>query len=807
MSYTLPAQAAKAGAASVVGAVDFATEVKPILSDKCFFCHGPDPEERHADLRLDQAPYLEEDDAGAIVPGDREASYVWERINDAEDPMPPIDSHKHLSPVEVEVIGRWIDQGAKYEAHWAYAPITKPAVPDVDDRGWSSNEIDRFLYAEMQNHRLSPAAEASPARLLRRVYLDLTGIPPTPEQLEAYLRDPSEQAFAQIVEELFESPRFGEHWAAWWLDLVRYGDSVGFHGDQPFSVWPYRDWVIEAFNDNMPFDRFSRLQLAGDLMRGDDETPEQRNERLFASAYNRLIPVTAEGGAQQAEYRAIYAADRVSNFGEVWLASSTRCCQCHDHKYDPFTAADFYSLAAVFEDVDHALIFSPKANPHWGPYRFRPENQEQADQVRELEQRYEALLAEHPEAGPYESWMLSRDAGSAPNSGPWLEDLKTIVNQRDELAKKIPHGLVTRARPEPRETKLLARGNWQDESGPVMSPRPPEFLGGPESSGGNAESEGPEGGVDRLGLADWLFEEDNPLTARVVVNRLWSRFYGRGISRNTLDFGNQGDPPTHRQLLDWLSTSFVESGWDMRQVMRQIVLSSSYRQSSEQSAEQLAADPSNRWFARQSATRLSAEILRDQALAASGLLVEEVGGESVFPYQPPRHWAALNFPRRSYPQSKGEDLYRRSVYTWVQRTFPHPAMTVFDAPSRESCTASRPESNTPLQALTLLNETLSVESARHLAQNAMRSGDDAESRIEDMFKRVLLRDPSRRELDKLVALYESQAAYFDSVPESAESLCKIGDSAADDQLLPVQLAAYTSIGRVLLNLHETVTKP
>lgn len=779
-------------------AVDFATEVRPILSDKCFFCHGPDPEERHGDLRLDVAPYLDEDTEYVIVPGDLDSSLAWGRINDREDPMPPIDSHKSLSAEEVAVIGRWIEQGAEYADHWAYAPVAKAEAPATEDDGWGAGQIDRFLFAKMQQKGLQPSPEEEPARLLRRLYLDLTGLPPTPEQLKAYLTDPSEEAYQRIVETLLASPRFGEHWAAWWLDLVRYGDSVGYHGDQAWSVWPYRDWVIKAFNDNMPFDRFSRLQLAGDLLGSEEETQEEKDERLFASAYNRLARATAEGGAQQAEYRAIYAADRVSNFGEVWLASSTRCCQCHDHKYDPFTAADFYSLSAFFEDIDHPIISSHNPNPHWSPYRFLPENEEQSAKVAAIRERYEAILAEHPEAGPYESWTYSRDAGPAPAHGPWAKELKEIGLERTELAKTVPIGLITRPLPKARPVRLLSRGNWQDETGAIMPPRPPEFLGG------QAADEQP---LNRLDLANWLFDEDNPLTARVVLNRVWSRFYGHGISSNTLDFGNQGAPPTHRKLLDWLASSFVESGWDMRHVMRMIVTSKAYRQSSEQSAERVAADPQNKWFARQSAPRMTAEMLRDQALAASGLLVERLGGPSVYPYQPPRHWAALNFPKRSYPQSKGPDLYRRSVYTWVQRTFPHPTMTVFDAPNRESCTTSRPESSTPLQALALLNETLNVESARHLAQNAMHARADAQGRIEDMYSRVLLRSPSEQERTTLQKLHESQASYFEADPESAAALCRIGDSEADSSFPPVELAAYTSIGRVILNLHETVTKP
>lgn len=778
--------------------VDFVAEVQPILSDNCFFCHGPDPEDRHADLRLDIAEGEQGGvELGAIVPGDRDSSYLWQRINDPEDPMPPIDSHKSLSREQIEIIGRWIDQGAEYEQHWAYAPITKPEPDATADGGWGGGAIDRFLHAKMREKGLRPSPDATPERLLRRVYLDLTGLPPTAEQLRSFMSDPSDAAYARVVEELLASPRFGEHWAAWWLDLVRYGDSVGFHGDQSISVWPYREWVITAFNKNMPFDRFSRMQLAGDLLHATGRSKDDGVELLLASAYNRLTPVTAEGGAQQEEYRAIYAAERVSNFGEVWLASSTRCCQCHDHKYDPYTAEDFYSLAAVFSDIDHAIISSGSGNPGWAPFCFLPESDEQTAKVEELDQRYEAILAANPEAGAYESWFYSRDAGAAPPHGPWAKELKEVSLERSKLAAEVPYSVVTRPLPEPRPVRFLPRGNWQDESGEVMSPRAPEFLGG--ESGGER--------FDRLALANWLFTSDNPLTSRVLVNRLWSRFFGRGISSNTLDFGNQGEPPTHRDLLDWLASTFVESGWDLQHVMRLMVTSRAYRQSSAQPPDLVSIDPSNQWFARQSAVRLPAEVVRDQALAASGLLVNRLGGKSVYPYQPARHWAALNFPKRGYPQSHGEELYRRSVYTWVQRTFPHPAMTVFDAPNRESCTAKRAESNTPLQALTLLNETLSVEAARHLAQRQMRTRREAEVVVRAMFEQVLLRPATAVEMATLMRLYVSQESYFGADPARATALCAIGESDADSSLPVVKLAAATSVARVIFNLHETVTRP
>ena len=778
--------------------IDFGTEVKPILSDKCYFCHGPDAGERHADLRLDVPPE-EQGGISAIVPGSRDESLMWQRINDRDSPMPPVESRKSLTASQIEILGRWIDQGANYEAHWAYAPISRPVPPDIDDNGWGQNDIDRFLYHEMQRHNLSPSPEAYPTQLLRRVCLDLTGLPPTTEIVAAYLADPSDQAYRQVVEKLIDSPRFGEHWAAWWLDLVRYGDSVGFHGDQPISVWPYRDWVIQAFNTGMPFDEFTRLQLAGDLLETDSETKKEIDHRLFASAYNRLGPVTAEGGAQQAEYKTIYAADRVANFGEVWLASSIGCARCHDHKYDPFTSADFYSLAAVFEDIDHPIVSSDKANPHWGPFRFIPQDDEQSALIADVDREYYALLRKYPEAGPYETWRVSRGAGNPPpHDASWSGKVKSFIEKRNALAEKVPYGLITRKLPKPRPVKFLSRGNWLDDSGPIMEPRAPEFLGGFAKTGQK---------FNRLDLANWLFEPDNSLPARVVVNRLWAKFFGRGISTNTLDFGNQGDPPTHRQLLDHLAVKFREEGWDIRRVMKAIVLSRAYRQSSNQDPPLVRVDPENKWFARQSRSRLSAEILRDQVLAVSGLLTNKLRGPSVFPYQPSGHWNSLNFPKRKYPQSSGSDLYRRSIYTWVQRTFPHPAMTVFDAPNRESCTAMRPESNTPLQSLALLNEPLNVEAARNLAQRTMQAESGQHARFEAMFLSVLQRQPFVFEEERIQELFSSQRTYFESYPDRAEALCRVGDSRVNQSLQYTELAAYTAVGRVLLNLHEFVSKP
>lgn len=774
--------------------VDFAAEVRPILSDKCFACHGPDAAQREAGLRLDM-PAERPGREPAIVPGSRASSLLWDRITDGDDPMPPLDSHKALSSDEVEVLGRWIDQGAGYAQHWSYGPIVAGDPPE-DASGWSRTPVDRFLAQGFGRHDLSPAADARPSELLRRVHLDLTGLPPAPEQVRAFGADPSGGALEAQVEQLLASPHFGERWASWWLDLVRYADSVGFHGDQAKPAWPYRDWVVEALNAGMPFDEFSTLQLAGDLVAA--RSSEDRRRNLVASSYNRLSPETGEFGAQRKEYSAIYAADRVANFGEVWLGSSVGCARCHDHKYDPFTARDFYSLAAVFADIDQPIVSNRGRNTNWLPYAFVPQDAGQAEQVRAVEARYTEFLARRPNAGPYEAWGVSYTRRPKPDLDGEEAAFEEILRERNALSATVPVVSVTRALAEVPETRVLRRGNWMDEGGEVVTAGPPGFLGGQR----------PEGEpFDRLALAAWLFDGSHPLTARVVVNRLWAEFFGRGLSSNTLDLGGQGSPPSHRELLDWLSIDLQRSGWDLRHTMRQIVLSRAYAQSARQDPASVARDPSNRWFARQWPKRLSAETIRDQALAVSGLLDPAAGGPSSFPYQPPGHWEALNFPKRKYRASSGRALYRRSLYTWIQRTFPHPAMTVFDAPNRESCTSGRNESNTPLQSLTLLNEPLFVEAARKLAERVMAERADRGQRIERMFDLVLLRPPSPAETAVLERVLAEHRASFAARPADAAALLEVGDSPVATDLDAVDLAAFASLARTLFNLHETVTRP
>jgi hypothetical protein len=780
--------------------VSFNKDIRPILSENCIFCHGPDPEHRGEDLRLDlfEAATEVRDGIAAIVPGDREKSEVWRRMLDSDDPMPPVKSHKSLTPEQIELVGRWIDEGATYEQHWAYVKPERPELPEVSLPEWKENPIDRFILAKLDQEGFKPSPEADRRTLLRRVTFDLTGLPPTPEQTSAFLADESPDAYERHVDSLLADPAYGEHLAVWWLDLVRYGDTTGLHSDNPISVWPYRDWVIRSLNENMPFDQFTIMQLAGDLMQ-----PEPTRDMLVASAYNRLALHTEEGGAQPKEYEVIYRTDRVSNFSDVWLASTVSCAQCHDHKFDPITAKDFYTMSAFFADIDHAIISTErKFAALKSPIHFLPENAEQAAEVAKNEAAYQAIHDKHPDAYLVEEYFGSRaplpplPGGKMPAYG---EEFKKILDERTALAKKIPYVLVTRQRGEPRVVRVLPRGNWQDDSGEVVQPALPEFLGGPKST--------EEKRLNRLDLAKWTVSEENPLMARAIVNRLWGRYLGKALAANTIELGSQGVPPTHPELLDWLAVEFREKNWDLKHMIRLIVTSRTYRQSADHRADLATIDPFNeKLFARQSAVRLPAEAVRDQALAVSGLLDRRIGGKSVFPYQPDGHWEPLNFPPRNYPTSKGPDLYRRGLYTWMQRTFPHPMMVTFDAPSRESCTGQRMVSSTPLQALGTLNGPEFVEAARVLAARLLREEPSDSARFERLFTLLLARAPADTEIATLGKLLENQRSRYKAAPIEAEKLAGAGEAPMASDLDPVEVASWTAVCRAILNLHETLTR-
>lgn len=759
-------------------------DVRPILSDKCFYCHGPDEEDRQADLRLDLSEAALE---SAIVSGNPAESEFVRRIaaHDLDMQMPPPDSGKSLTKPEIDLLTEWIRQGAKYEPYWAYVPPRRSS-PDVKvnnlvkeagdaaSTGWTtSHVIDRSIQTELRKRGLVPAPEADSVTLLRRLYFDLTGLPPRPEAVRAFVDDPSPAAYEKVVDQLLASQAYGERMAVYWLDLVRYADTVGYHGDQEHHISPYRDWVINAFNENLPFDQFTREQLAGDLL------PEPTVDQLVATGYNRMLQTSHEGGVQAKEYLAIYAADRVRNLSAVWMGATVGCAQCHNHKYDPYTIHDFYALAAFFADVDESQHF--KLGSDQIPTRRPPEMLVIPEQLRARFKEIAQQLEDSPE--------LSKDERDS------LLAEKKVIESQGRLS------MIT-VSIDPREMRVLPRGNWLDESGPVVHPEIPAFLGKINDQQGRAT---------RLDLANWLVDPDQGvggLTARVQVNRFWYLLFGTGISRSLDDFGGQGEPPTYPELLDELALQFIESGWNIKAMMQQIVLSDTYRQSSITSPELRERDPENRLFARQGRYRLPAEMVRDNALSISGLLISnEVGGKSSRPYQPEGYYRHLNFPKRDYESDTDGQQYRRGVYTHWQRQFLHPMLKAFDAPSREECTAQRPRSNTPLAALVLLNDPTFVEAARAFAAKTLSQPlESDQARLEFAFERALSRKPDAKELDVLEFLLVQNRHYYSDSPADAEKLLAIGLWQGGSEFSSAELAAWTSVARAILNLDEAISR-
>ncbi len=1007
--------------------IDFGRQVRPILSDKCYACHGPDAEQRQANLRFDtrEGAFIDLGGYAAIVSGKPGESELIRRIEsaDQDDAMPPADHPKQLSEAEKRTLSQWIQQGAVWQDHWAYVPPVRHQPPPTNNDQWTDGFIDAFILASLEKHGVAPSEEADRRILLRRLSFDLTGLPPTPQEIAELVSDPSDAAYEAAVDRLLASPHFGERMAMYWLDLVRYADTVGYHGDQDVSVSPFRDYVINAFNTNLRFDRFTREQLAGDLL--DNPTRDQ----LIASGYNKLGMMSAEGGVQPEEYLAKYASDRVRTASTVWMGSTLGCAECHDHKFDPFTTKDFYQFAAFFSDIKERGLYSGAGSSgNWGPTVEVPDREladllipadekisrltrilnTPTDQLAQSQRQWEvaqielldrwqtaeptSAIALHgtkldilednsilasgnspdqntytvsvrsasakvtgvrievlpdaslPSGGPGRAgngnlvltelrmnvhrggavvpvdlkaaqatreqeaggnnpygkwsaesaidgdvqgaswgWAILPDAGKAnalvialaepievdsalyeltieqnhtnprhtlgsfriattsaddvmqsinddplpeniqhllavaredrseeqaniladyyrsiaPQLKETREQLATAQKERQELiASRTRTSLITVA-VEPREVRVLKRGNWMDKSGELVQPGVPHFL---------AQLDSRERGT-RLDLANWIVAKDNPLTARVFVNRLWKLFFGSGLSKLLDDVGSQGEPPVHPELLDSLAVEFVDSGWNIKHMVKLMVMSNTYRQSSLMREPLRELDPYNRLLARQSRFRLDAEMVRDNALAISGLLVPEVGGRSVKPYQPVGLYRHLNFPKRQYRHDTGPNQYRRGVYTHWQRQFLHPAMQAFDAPAREECTAERPRSNTPLAALVLLNDPSYVEAARRFAELAILSGgDDSVARLNWMMNRALSRDMASTEQAIFQSLLDSHLTEYAKQPEEAKKLIAAGLSQPAEQIEPAELAAWTSVARTLLNMHETVTR-
>ncbi len=824
---SLPVSEARADA-PIPAVVEFNRDIRPILSDNCFACHGPDKNQRKADLRLDteEGALADRGDSRPIVPGKADQSELIRRVTAKAkgERMPPAKFGKQLTPRQVALLRRWIEQGAKWEKHWSRIPPKRPPLPPLPPGAGNGpvNPIDHFILARLAEEELPPSPEADKRTLIRRLAFDLTGLPPAPDEVDAFLADPSPGAYANLVERLLASPHYGERMALYWLDLVRYADTGGYHSDNHRDVALYRDYVIRAFNDNKPFDRFTVEQLAGDLL------PNATVEQKIASGYNRLLMTTEEGGAQPKEYMAKYAADRVRNASSVWLGATLGCAECHDHKFDPFTTKDFYRFAAFFADIKEKAVGRqdqdrlPTADqaaqlrlldaqaaalqktlstptPELDAAQAKWEAALTLPQIRALPQNVTDLLLVEPakRTAVQKHALAAYYRETAPQLEPVRRQLTDVLRRKDAILKAAPTTLISTS-VTPRLMRVLPRGNWLDDSGEVVSPGVPLSVAPFGIQGRRAT---------RLDLARWLTAADNPLVARVFVNRLWKLFFGQGIVRTLEDFGSQGAWPTHPELLDWLAVEFRDGGWDVKHLVRLMVRSQTYSQSSAVGELLHRRDPYNRLLARQARFRLDAEMVRDNALAVSGLLSRHIGGPSVKPYQPAGYWAMLNFPKREWVNDHGDSLYRRGLYTYWCRTFPHPSLVAFDAPSREECTVERPRSNTPLQALVLLNDPTYVEAARALAERIVREGGrDAESRIQFIYRQALNRAAAPEERKALSDLYERHLRQYQADRQAAGALLATGEHPAPKDVDAAELAAWTSVARVILNLHETITR-
>ncbi len=1039
--------------ANATGAqIEFNRDIRPILSENCFVCHGHDKNQRQADLRLDVREVAIE--KGAIVPGNPDKSALVERIfaKDPDDLMPPEKTHKTLTAEQKDLLKKWIAAGAEYQPHWAYIKPVQPAPPKVKKSTWVRNPIDNFILQGLETKKIQPSPEADKRTLLRRVSLDLTGLPPTQEEIAAFLADKKPGAYERQVDRLLASPHYGERMAVPWLDLVRYADTVGYHGDQNQNIFPYRDYVIDAFNNNKPFDQFTIEQIAGDLM------PNATDETRIASGFNRLNMMTREGGAQAKEYLAKYAGDRVRTVSMAWMGSTMGCAECHDHKYDPFTAKDFYQMEAFFSDLEQWGVYSDygfapvKELPGFGnDHPFPPEiqvtNAYLQRRMAKLETKLDAVHAtsaaklknDQTNGAAYDAWLTaSRDfvkvwtngwAALAPEvavkmkdtnsvaatnyyvypdgmisfsenakenttvtlnvsnmwvsairlqivpqevkeqnrtaarkrngtafaisaslrsggkdqklpfyfgeadheeprysmslpmigvtdlwqistkedtqSAVWLLDKPVFAKAGDQLvinlgnaavdsaqititpfpdgdpfkaglneslrktlasskkpdadaqarlqrafllttqwdpaaigqARKIQadirecrrgkmYTMVSKALSEPLPTRVLPRGNWQNESGELLQPGTPHFM---------AQMPNPENRrLTRLDLAKWLVSPENPLTARATMNRIWKQFYGMGISAVVDDLGGQGEWPVHPELLDWLACEFeqptlnndgeplassgkskakktaaqsVPHAWDLKHMIKLMVTSATYRQDSNQRLDLKDIDPNDRLLAAQMPRRLEAEFVRDNALFIAGLLNPEIGGPSAHPYQPAGYYVNLQFPDRDYYPEADERQYRRGVYTHWQRTFLQPMMANFDAPSREECTGTRVVSDTPQQALTLLNDPSFVEASRVFAEKLLQAQCKNDGvRLELAFEQALARPPRDNEKKSLLRFLDLQRQEAAKDPVAAKKLTLVGNSPPPNNLNANELAAWTEVCRVVFNLDETITK-
>jgi hypothetical protein len=784
--------------AKAANKISFDRDVRPILSNHCWKCHGPDAGERKAGLRLDQreaAIKPAESGKTAIVPKKPSDSELLWRVlaSDGDELMPPASENKPLSAAQKDVLKRWIEQGATFEQHWSFRSVQRPAVPEVRNlknqfsnlKGKSPNPIDYFILSRLDAEGLLPSPEADRETLIRRVTLDLTGLPPTIPEIDAFLGDRDENAYEKVVDRLLKSPHYGERMALDWLDASRFADTNGYHIDNGRDMTRWRKWVIDAFNRNLPFDQFTIQQLAGDLL-PEPSDPAAALEQKLASGFHRNHMINFEGGAFPKEYHNAYIVDRVNTTATVWLGLTIACSQCHDHKYDPLTQREFYQLYAFFHNVPENGLDGRKGNAE--PLLKIP-TEDQQKQLAELAGSISKLDARLKTAKEDEAKTLKAD-------------LDRLRKQQADLEQLIPTSMIMREMEQPRDTFLLLRGQY-DKPGEKVTAEVPAVL--PRL---------PEGAPrNRLGLAQWLTHPSHPLTSRVTVNRYWQSYFGTGLVKTSEDFGSQGELPSHPELLDWLAAEFM-TAWDVKHLQRLIVTSATYRQSSRVTSALVARDPENRLLARGPRHRLPAEGIRDLALSVSGLLQHKIGGPSVSPYQPAGLWEELmaradgkNWTAQEYSQSHGADLYRRTMYTFWKRTCPPAQLATFDAPDRETCTVRRARTNTPLQALVLMNDPTYVEASRKLAERILiEGGTTTEQRIQFAFRLATARPPTPRELHVLQRVLDQQLARFNSNPDAAAKLLAVGESPRNEQLPDAELAAWSAVANVILNLDETVTK-
>lgn len=749
----------KSGIAQVLGEVvpdiiDFNFHVKPILSDRCFTCHGPDESTREADLAFHLkdmafAGLGENGDRFAIIPGNADSSHLVQRIytDDEDDVMPPPESNLTLSDTEKEILKKWIEQGAEWTNHWAFIKPDNTAPPSVNDNNWIESDIDRYILSKIESYNLQPSPKAKKEQLIRRAYFDLTGLPPSIKEVEAFVNDNKEGAFEKVIDHLLSTVAYAERMTADWLDLSRYSDTNGYQDDFERFNWPWRDWVIHAYQKNLPFDEFVTWQLAGDML------PEASLEQVIATGFNRNHKITNEGGVIPEEYRVEYVSDRTNTFATAFLGLTMECAKCHDHKYDPLSQKNYYQLYSFFNNV--------------------PE---------------EGFVGGGQKAEP--TITLTDEV---------IKEKVAFINTLDSVGEI--NYMVMREMDKPRQAHILNRGAYDKPTIPVNPNTPESIL----QFGKEYES-------NRLGLAKWLFSEDHPLTARVAVNRYWQQLFGTGIVATSDDFGNQGSLPSHPDLLDHLASKFQNDGWDIKSILKYIMMSATYQQATNIDARLLELDPENRLLARAPRLRLPAEMIRDHALTIGDLLVAEVGGPSVKPYQPKGLWQETTGggggSTAQYVEDEKDGLYRRSIYTFWKRTVPPPSMMTFDAASRDLCTVKRQNTSTPLQALVLLNDPQIVEAARMLAARSINKIENSvEGRIEYMFYLATSRAPNESETIVLRSYYNEELERYTNDTKAAEEYLSIGNYTVDQNDLDTSVfAAYASVASAIMNLDETITR-